>query len=1052
MSEEPQKSPGQTAANAIGTAVNAAKAAGRAAAGDIAGAAVQLLKDRNVRIAIIATVVLLLFSFAFLFLAVGAAIIGTIIALAENWKEAYDEEWRNQGIRSDGNALYLYTIGGMTSFITANGETLDQFFEGLFDLFHTDSTGGDATNADIGGTNVKKESYQTTLDSVKDEESLVGENGAIMERLDMIKTRVRQRGDQICEAALGQYVLEVLGLTIGGTLASIANNNPYLYAGIDYDNSGIHVDATAFALTDLQALKILAAYSVQHDCALASADMWDLMDYCGWYTPNILWFNNEHSLDTIYNSTAQTGVYQDLCDVVTVGDTTVCQLSPLDVPKWDGTCAEQWYYEEIAQLKKYKEEYDAATINSPTLHHIPSTSSGELDISAFDRLKDYETYGIIDLLFTATNATLSITRTDYYGIDEVSPEFFSNQTCPDWLRSMWNEINGGEAEKDSSEGWCRVHRTEEGEFYVTVSATSEDGQFYIGTANTTEEPWVSDPVPSTDGCRFDDLKPDTEYNLFLQEKLLDENGVQIVINGVPQWTTYRIDNFSTVFPNASNSQAYQLRLNVDVTFTSRSVDELATNILGLWPGDLQDVVETSPGVEYAKGHEGDPKYLRTWTDTYIADNGRQETITLERQSGYQQKYFRDYIQSMATELGYETTGLFEPVGGNGQTIVQVALAEYEYYTANNLNEGNRYWEKINNILGYTMWNQAWCVAFVQCCAYDCGYIVPGGCFGDYGGTGTWPFWCGGIKNGILEYGDAELYTTPDYIPSPGDLIFFDHQINAANPSHVGIVEYVDEAGQVHTIEGNSGPEGLGKVKRKTYSSYSIGTFVYPAEGHDVYICSYLHIFYPASYPENPKYLTVGGTYAPYLTARNVGNTLIAGMPRFRREQLHDVVTKLKDEYPELYTEALQTALDGGDMGSFISAWNAIAYGAKQTDFRKAQMDIAAQLYVQPLKMAVQKETGFDFAATETRQEILWALATTTSNMDAAAMTLKYATRGLENNITDEDLLKHLNSTLGNAMIMYQSSLWAGETHDARTAWINSVKAVLLAIQNEGAAS
>lgn len=54
--------------------------------------------------------------------------------------------------------------------------------------------------------------------------------------------------------------------------------------------------------------------------------------------------------------------------------------------------------------------------------------------------------------------------------------------------------------------------------------------------------------------------------------------------------------------------------------------------------------------------------------------------------------------------------------------------------------------------------------------------------------------------------------TEDYIPSPGDLVFFDWT-GGNNPAHVGAVFYVDEAGGVfYTIEGNSG----GRVRLHVY--------------------------------------------------------------------------------------------------------------------------------------------------------------------------------------------------------------------------------------------
>ena len=50
-----------------------------------------------------------------------------------------------------------------------------------------------------------------------------------------------------------------------------------------------------------------------------------------------------------------------------------------------------------------------------------------------------------------------------------------------------------------------------------------------------------------------------------------------------------------------------------------------------------------------------------------------------------------------------------------------------------------------------------------------------------------------------------MWFDKDYVPSPGDIIFFDwEEVYGQNglPNHVGIVEKV-ENGIVHTIEGNS---------------------------------------------------------------------------------------------------------------------------------------------------------------------------------------------------------------------------------------------------------
>lgn len=72
----------------------------------------------------------------------------------------------------------------------------------------------------------------------------------------------------------------------------------------------------------------------------------------------------------------------------------------------------------------------------------------------------------------------------------------------------------------------------------------------------------------------------------------------------------------------------------------------------------------------------------------------------------------------------------EPAFSYGDTIVDMARKEYDYYHKNHLTGGGRYWAKVKEALGWTYPDSAsWCVAFVLCCANECGYIAPDGPFG-----------------------------------------------------------------------------------------------------------------------------------------------------------------------------------------------------------------------------------------------------------------------------------------------------------------------------------
>lgn len=142
----------------------------------------------------------------------------------------------------------------------------------------------------------------------------------------------------------------------------------------------------------------------------------------------------------------------------------------------------------------------------------------------------------------------------------------------------------------------------------------------------------------------------------------------------------------------------------------------------------------------------------------------------------------------------------------GDTIVSMARKEYEYYRDNALTGGDRYWDMVAEALGWSMPGQPWCCCFVLCCAWQCGYIAPGGCFGDFSENGgNWIFWCGGLYDYLVNTtGLAQGYNfSCDYKPQPGDLILFAPTVGSDNPDHIGIVEYVDEEGRVCTIEGNA---------------------------------------------------------------------------------------------------------------------------------------------------------------------------------------------------------------------------------------------------------
>lgn len=110
--------------------------------------------------------------------------------------------------------------------------------------------------------------------------------------------------------------------------------------------------------------------------------------------------------------------------------------------------------------------------------------------------------------------------------------------------------------------------------------------------------------------------------------------------------------------------------------------------------------------------------------------------------------------------------------------------------------------QLGNIGGEMFWrwygfdqHVDWCAIFVSWCAAQCGYIESGA-IPRFAGCTTGSGW----------FKARGLWQDRDYVPQPGELIFFDWDNNYeadGTVDHVGIVVRV-EGNIVHTIEGNSG--------------------------------------------------------------------------------------------------------------------------------------------------------------------------------------------------------------------------------------------------------
>lgn len=376
--EKQQKSAVQTAQTAAGKAKDAAKLAkdvGRIAAGDMSA-----IKDVLMNKLVWEIILIFLVTISLVGMVIGAALTGVLEFISQSWNRNWEENWEYQGKISEGDLTYLQTSGWLLTVGNTFVDVGSDIVNAVSNLFSmnananiTDDSANNGHDANLNDDELLDAGYTPSEDSYKNtiEAIYTNEDGqldsAITERLDMIKGRVRQRGLQLKKAVEQQYLknASIFGKDSAYTkIAEVLNDkmesqyvdddgNYVLYAGFNKDLSVINFDTSAFELTDLQALKILAIFSIQYDCQLTEIDMWSLMNYCGWYTGNKTG-NLDDEADSIYNL-SQSQTYGNNIGNVTFNGMPILsyELPTLQVPIWAGSCAPQWYYEELSAIREH---------------------------------------------------------------------------------------------------------------------------------------------------------------------------------------------------------------------------------------------------------------------------------------------------------------------------------------------------------------------------------------------------------------------------------------------------------------------------------------------------------------------------------------------------------------------------------------------------------------------------------------------------------------------------------------------------------------------------
>lgn len=1051
----------------------ALKATAKAVGGDVAGAALAILKDKQIRNAVICALLFFSFLLVGMLALMGSAITGSAEYLVNTWSENYEESLTNAAVESAGSTVYMY-LHRLPIAATALTGTFSDLFGDIKSHF---VDGKDATNSnssELGETDVfTSEDAQITLEAMTDEEALVGANGAIMRRLDMIKKRVQQRGYQIEKSAKAAYNLQSAGYTFA-VWAANELSNPILFRGIDLSNSGVSIDTSVFQLTDLQALKILCAFSIQYDCSLADVEMWTLMDYCGWYDGTLSVLPAaELSEESIYAegnaaaivSNGLSGVWSagmDISSLMASSGNYIVQLGGIIVPYWKGSFIPQWAMEEKAAIQDHNEKYWKLVETGAEISEEDqlwgTQASADSKITGFEKLDKVEPYGLIDKIFRNSSACMTLTAEDTGTVYEyIAGEIIG---IPDSLIQQW---------KNAFPEQITEYTDSHGHYVTNDSVTCNDigsGTYLLQRDGTT----VATKNLTGKNLKFTGLIPNTSYSIYKEVITTYEEEVPVSRRYNPlafdfvddiggggtttpteptepeteivtrTETSYElVCSFTTCKdPVQYSASTYKICVNVNISFAALSVDELISDTIGLWSGSITDVTETNTGI-YQAGEEGNDLLLYEWNDTYKDANGVRHTVTFRRQQDYQAEAYEDMVIALADAAGIDTSSMYNLSSGmNGWDIVSVALAEIDAYSGVG---GSKYWSAYNSYTSSSLdYSNPWCACFVWYCAWLCGYLTPtgDGCFGS-----TWQIGCTTAFNYMQELG-AAAHTNRDYIPSAGDLIFFTESPGSGGFSHIGIVVQTNSDGTVQVAEGNYSNTCTLATRR----SYRVGDVA--NQGGDMYVGGYITPNYPISNNASTLlYTDVAGNLKPTTYAMNIGSTsdviMMAGYYRMTRSEVISFAQWLATSYPSFaekseVAEFIALANENTSTNELIAAWNAVTL-QYENQFTNYQGVYATQKIATPVLQAIYLTTDFNWGKTQLRQEILWAIVTTTDNSTAAEQVLKSIAGNLRDSASDIEVTNAFKSNARSTLERYQDALWPDYPDELKQAWINTIMGI-----------
>lgn len=173
---------------------------------------------------------------------------------------------------------------------------------------------------------------------------------------------------------------------------------------------------------------------------------------------------------------------------------------------------------------------------------------------------------------------------------------------------------------------------------------------------------------------------------------------------------------------------------------------------------------------------------KTVTRTYLYITVSHKTSEeMADEYGFNSDQRKQLSELLSDENNNMWSTLLYGISGSEEQLVTVALSQVGD------TGGQPYWRWY----GFSS-RVPWCACFVSWCANECEYI----------NSGVIPKFAACASQGVPWFKERGEWQDNGYIPSSGDIIFFDWE-GDGEADHVGIVEKV-ENGRIYTIEGNSG--------------------------------------------------------------------------------------------------------------------------------------------------------------------------------------------------------------------------------------------------------